>query len=52
MRSSAASICSTAASRTSFASGAQPVLSPTELKPNDLIRIGRTTLAVRAVLRP
>jgi hypothetical protein len=24
--------------------GAQPVLSPTELKPNDLIRIGRTTL--------
>ena len=24
--------------------GGQPVLSPTELKPNDLIRIGRTTL--------
>ena len=25
-------------------SGAHPVLSPTEIKPNDLIRIGRTTL--------
>ena len=31
--------------------GAQPVLSPTELKPNDLIRIGRTTLLFVPLLR-
>ena len=31
--------------------GSEPVLTPAELKPNDLIRIGRTTLLFVAVLR-